>query len=133
MVQRLTYRRRHAWRNASNKIRKVKTPGGKLALLYRVKSSSKPRCGDCHTDLQGIPCRRPKELRTLRRHERTVSRAYGGSRCATCVRSRSVDYVIKSISHHSDHYLFHHFSAISDEHSTSHRQHFVICDARPVR
>jgi hypothetical protein len=28
MVQRLTYRRRHSYATRSNKVRKVKTPGG---------------------------------------------------------------------------------------------------------
>lgn len=30
------------------------------------------------------------EYARLAKHERTVSRAYGGSRCATCVRNRIV-------------------------------------------
>lgn len=35
-----------------------------------------------------IPKVRPTELARLAKSERTVSRAYGGSRCATCTRSR---------------------------------------------
>jgi large subunit ribosomal protein L34e len=35
-----------------------------------------------------IPGMRPKEYRTLKKRERTVSRTYGGSRCGGCVRSR---------------------------------------------
>jgi large subunit ribosomal protein L34e len=31
---------------------------------------------------------RPIEYKRMARHDRTVSRAYGGSRCATCVRDR---------------------------------------------
>ena len=37
-----------------------------------------------------VPCLRPTEYRTLHKSQRTVSRAYGGSRCATCVRNRFV-------------------------------------------
>ncbi len=35
-----------------------------------------------------MPRLRTKELRRLSGHERTVNRAYGGSRCAACVRER---------------------------------------------
>ena len=89
MVQRLTYRRRHAFRTTSNRVRKVKTPGGKLVFQYLQKKSNIPRCGDCGNDLQGIPAIRPKQYRLLKKRERRVSRAYGGSRCHHCVRQRS--------------------------------------------
>lgn len=89
MVQRLTYRRRHGFRTKSNKVRKVKTPGGKLVFQYLTKKSNVPKCGDCGLELQGIPACRPKEYRALHKRERRVSRAYGGSRCAHCVRQRS--------------------------------------------
>lgn len=35
----------------------------------------------------------PQEYKNLHKRERTVSRAYGGSRCASCVRSRCVGVV----------------------------------------
>lgn len=31
---------------------------------------------------------RPKQYKNLKKREKTVSRAYGGSRCANCVRQR---------------------------------------------
>lgn len=31
---------------------------------------------------------RPKQYKNLKKREKTVSRAYGGSRCAGCVRQR---------------------------------------------
>lgn len=36
MVQRLTYRRRHAYRTASNKVRVVKTPGTSKLMIARI-------------------------------------------------------------------------------------------------
>lgn len=90
MVQRLTYRRRHAYNTRSNRVRKVRTPGGKLVFHYLRKKANVVKCGDCHTELQGIPAVRPKEYRLLHKNQRTVSRAYGGTRCATCVRNRIV-------------------------------------------
>jgi len=151
MVQRITYRRRKSFNTRSNKIRKVKTPGGKLAVQYLQKKPRGVMCGDCKTRLQGvrlrraaagrarrraprpfewggssrgcarrrrrllvagrdadprrarrlvrlptprapataqIPSLRPKEYALLARREKTVTRAYGGSRCAKCVRQR---------------------------------------------
>ncbi len=35
-----------------------------------------------------VPRLRPTAYATIARHDRTVSRAYGGSLCATCTRSR---------------------------------------------
>ena len=49
-----------------------------------------PKCGDCGGVIAGIPALRPKEYRLLSRRKRSVSRAYGGSRCAGCVRTRIV-------------------------------------------
>jgi len=90
MAQRLTYRRRHGYRTSSNKIRKVKTPGGKLVIHYRTKTTNQAKCGDCGGALAGLPSIRPKKLRTLKHREVTISRAYGGSRCGKCVRQRIV-------------------------------------------
>jgi hypothetical protein len=35
-----------------------------------------------------VPRLQTKQLKRLSKHERTVNRAYGGSRCAACVRER---------------------------------------------
>ena len=88
--QRVTYRRRHAYRTRSNKVRTVKTPGGKLAVRYIKKRTNGPKCGDCGTKLSGIPALRPKQMKNVPKRVKTVSRAYGGSRCFRCVRDRIV-------------------------------------------
>merc|ERR1712063_229046 len=90
MVQqlRVTYRRRHCYNTKSNKIKLVKTPGGKLTVHYRTKSAKGPRCGDCGIVLPGIAHLRPKEYSRIPKSQKSVSRAYGGSRCGTCVRQR---------------------------------------------
>merc|ERR1719504_599099 len=90
MVQRLTYRRRHCYNTASNKIKKVRTPGGKLTVHILAKKSARAKCGDCGTALQGMPVVRPAQQITLKKRQRKVARAYGGSRCASCVRQRIV-------------------------------------------
>merc|ERR1712151_693575 len=74
----------------SNKRRTWGTPGGKLTFHVLKKKAKGPACGDCGKALIGLPRLRPVEYRRLKNRERRVNRAYGGSRCATCVRSRVV-------------------------------------------
>eukprot|EP00929_Paragymnodinium_shiwhaense_P032545 TRINITY_DN1801_c0_g1_i1.p2 TRINITY_DN1801_c0_g1~~TRINITY_DN1801_c0_g1_i1.p2 ORF type:complete len:125 (+),score=47.00 TRINITY_DN1801_c0_g1_i1:102-476(+) len=90
MVERLTYRRQVRYNTKGNKRRIVKTPGGKLVYQKAQKKASPPKCGDCGKALIGIPCLRPHEYRSLKKRERRVNRAYGGSRCAHCTRTRIV-------------------------------------------
>jgi len=92
MVDRCTYRRRKSFRTVSNKVRKVKTPGGKLVLHYTGKKGKSPTCGDagCNLRLNGIPALRPVEYSRISKRQKKVTRAYGGSRCAKCVRMKIV-------------------------------------------
>ncbi|KAI6245362.1 60S ribosomal protein L34-B [Erysiphe necator] len=87
---RLTYRRRNPYNTRSNKVRVVKTPGGSLRYLHIKKAGTVPKCGDCGTKLSGIPALRPRKYSQISRPKKTVQRAYGGSRCASCVRDRIV-------------------------------------------
>ncbi|KAL1936761.1 hypothetical protein VTP01DRAFT_895 [Rhizomucor pusillus] len=90
MVQRLTYRRRLSYNTRSNRVKVVKTPGGKLVYHYQKKPVKAPRCGDCGEALAGLKAIRPRKLAKLSKRHKTVSRAYGGSRCAHCVRNRII-------------------------------------------
>eukprot|EP00933_Yihiella_yeosuensis_P023919 TRINITY_DN1856_c0_g1_i1.p2 TRINITY_DN1856_c0_g1~~TRINITY_DN1856_c0_g1_i1.p2 ORF type:complete len:124 (+),score=31.93 TRINITY_DN1856_c0_g1_i1:83-454(+) len=90
MVQRLTYRTQCRYNTKSNMQRIVKTPGGKLVFQGLQKKAKGPSCGDCGKALIGLPRLRPYEMRRLKNREKRVSRAYGGSRCAKCVRMRVV-------------------------------------------
>jgi len=74
----------------SNKQRILKTPGGRLTFHLLKKKATGPRCGDCGKHIIGVPRLRPYEYRRLKKRERRVNRAYGGSRCAGCVRKRIV-------------------------------------------
>lgn len=87
---RLTYRRRNPYNTRSNKVRVVKTPGGSLRYLHIKKAGTVPKCGDCGNKLSGIPALRPRKYSQISRPKKTVQRAYGGSRCASCVRDRIV-------------------------------------------
>lgn len=88
MAQRVTLRRRNPYNTLSNRRRVVKTPGGQLRYLHLKKLPTSPKCGDCHTALPGIKALRPREYAQVSKRHKTVQRAYGGSRCANCVRTR---------------------------------------------
>merc|ERR1711924_184834 len=75
MVQRLTYRRRQSYATKSNKVRKVKTPGGLLTFHNVGKKAAKIKCGDCGLALQGIPALRPCMYKRLAKNKKTVARA----------------------------------------------------------
>ncbi|CAJ1457957.1 unnamed protein product [Effrenium voratum] len=90
MAFRLTYRRHCRYNTKSNKQRVVKTPGGRAVFQTLKKKAKGPACGDCGKRLIGLPCLRPVEYRRLKKREKHVNRAYGGSRCATLGGSESV-------------------------------------------
>ncbi|PWO00738.1 ribosomal protein L34e [Tilletiopsis washingtonensis] len=90
MAERLTIRKRTPYNTKSNRRRVVKTPGGKLRYLHLKKLPTSPKCGDCHVALPGIKALRPREYANVSKTHKTVQRAYGGSRCANCVRTRII-------------------------------------------
>ncbi|CCK72764.1 60S ribosomal protein eL34 KNAG_0L01440 [Huiozyma naganishii CBS 8797] len=90
MAQRVTFRRRNPYNTRSNKIKVVKTPGGKLVAQHVKKQAARPKCGDCGVPLPGIATLRPRQYASLSKTHKTVSRIYGGSRCANCVKERIV-------------------------------------------
>lgn len=90
MAQRVTLPTRSPYNTKSNKRRVVKTPGGKLKYHLIGKQASPVRCGDCHDALPGVKSLRPRQYANVSKTKKTVSRAYGGSRCANCVRTRWV-------------------------------------------
>ena len=92
---RVQQKRNRPYRSASNKFKVVKTPGGKLVAQYLTKHAEVPHCGDCGTDLHGLKAYRPYVRHSLSKRHKTVSRAYGGSRCARCVRNRIVRAFLK--------------------------------------
>lgn len=53
-MSRLTYRKRNPYNTRSNRVRVIKTPGGKLRYLHIKKQGTVPKCGDCGIDLAGV-------------------------------------------------------------------------------
>ncbi|SBT75176.1 60S ribosomal protein L34, putative [Plasmodium ovale] len=88
MAQRVHYRKHNHYNTKSNKVRPVRTPGGKLTVHVLKKKAGKPKCADCKSDIQGVKALRPADNKRTKKKNRTVSRAYGGSLCARCLRER---------------------------------------------
>ncbi|KAF2357145.1 Ribosomal protein L34Ae [Trinorchestia longiramus] len=88
MAPRLTYRRRHTYKTKSNKVRIVRTPGGRLTYQHVKKRAKAPHCAQCKRVLPGIKPARPCELHRMSKRLKTVNRAYGGQYCHACVKDR---------------------------------------------
>eukprot|EP00934_Nitzschia_sp_Nitz4_P008199 Nitzschia sp. Nitz4//scaffold149_size55946//17530//17862//NITZ4_006590-RA/size55946-processed-gene-0.26-mRNA-1//-1//CDS//3329536797//8189//frame0 len=79
---------RHSYNSRQHQVKGVRTPGGVLKAQRCYKSTNGPKCGDCKEALQGIKHYKSTEYHTLKKRERTVSRTYGGTLCATCLKQR---------------------------------------------
>merc|ERR1712157_187676 len=92
MAQRLTYRRRHSYATKSNRVKKVKTPGGKLVFHYVAKKSSAATDPMTGQILNGMPVLRPAKgsKNQTNKKDRTVHRPYGGVLSGSNVRNRIV-------------------------------------------
>ncbi|KAK2956228.1 putative 60S ribosomal protein L34-A [Blattamonas nauphoetae] len=90
MVQRIARLRRNPYNTASNRVKIVKTPGGRLTFQYLEKRSKGAHCGDCHAPLHGITRYVRTESSRVSQTSKHVTRAYGGSRCAKCVKNRII-------------------------------------------
>ncbi len=92
MGVRVCYRRNVSYNTRSNKVRKVKTPGGRLSVLHLKKSVKAQVCSEpgCGIRLGGLKRVRSSKLKHLKQRERTISRPYGGNLCAQCVKNRII-------------------------------------------
>merc|ERR1711915_747094 len=87
---RLTLRKRSSYNTTRNKRRIVRTPGGRLVYLYLKKRGKRSSCGNCKKELSGTIRARPYVLKRTPKHKKTVTRAYGGTLCHSCVRERVI-------------------------------------------
>merc|ERR1739845_254495 len=76
MVQRITYRRRLSYNTKSNRVKKVRTPGGKLVFQY--------------LKMRGVRPATNQEKTRLSKRQKTVDRAYGGVLSHKAVREKIV-------------------------------------------
>merc|ERR1711935_426374 len=80
MGARVNYTRSKSWNTRSNKIRQVRTPGGRLVAQYVAKRVATPKSAIVTepTRLGGLRRMRPHAYKLQSKHTRRVSRAYGG-------------------------------------------------------
>lgn len=74
----------------SNKTKVVRTPGGKLVAQHIKKRASVAKCGDTGAQLAGVRTVRPRKYASLKKSDKSVTRAYGGSLSANAVRERII-------------------------------------------
>eukprot|EP01028_Stygiella_incarcerata_P006511 TRINITY_DN2664_c0_g1_i2.p1 TRINITY_DN2664_c0_g1~~TRINITY_DN2664_c0_g1_i2.p1 ORF type:complete len:115 (+),score=26.95 TRINITY_DN2664_c0_g1_i2:95-439(+) len=88
--KRVTLRRRLSYNTSSNRVRRVKTPGGRVVVQYIDKTTKGVRAPASlgGARLQGLRRAAPKAYARLSRKDRTVSRAYGGVLSHSHVRER---------------------------------------------
>ena len=87
---RITRQTRHPYGTRSNRLKKVKTPGGVLVGHVITKKSRGVICGGCNLKLPGIKKMKATAYKNTKKRERRVSRAYGGALCGRCVKDRIV-------------------------------------------
>merc|ERR1711920_266534 len=92
MGARVNYKRNKSWNTRSNKIRQVRTPGGRLTAQYVTKRSAGPGNGmrTSSVRLGGLRRMRPTLYRREAKHTRRISRAYGGVYTHTEVKNRII-------------------------------------------
>merc|ERR1712113_460611 len=92
MGARVNYKRNKSWNTRSNKIRQVRTPGGRLTAQYVTKGSAGPGNGmrTSSVRLGGLRRMRPTLYRREAKHTRRISRAYGGVYTHTELKNRII-------------------------------------------
>ncbi len=90
MAPRVTYRRTNTYNTKSNKIRKTKTPGGRVVAQHMPKRPSPVICGETGVKLTGLKLMRPHSMSRVSKRQRTISRAYGGHLSAKAVKDRII-------------------------------------------
>eukprot|EP00088_Acartia_fossae_P048685 TRINITY_DN5314_c1_g1_i1.p2 TRINITY_DN5314_c1_g1~~TRINITY_DN5314_c1_g1_i1.p2 ORF type:complete len:113 (+),score=44.14 TRINITY_DN5314_c1_g1_i1:39-377(+) len=90
MVQRITYRRRLSYNTRSNRVKKVRTPGGKLVFQYLKKRPTVPKCPVTGLKIKGVKPATNQEKSRMSKRLKTVTRAYGGVLSHKAVRDKIV-------------------------------------------
>merc|ERR1712066_19725 len=92
MGARVHYVRNKSWNTWANKIRQLRTPGGRLAAQYVAKKAKGPGNGMRTSSIRlGGLCRmRPTNYRRAPKHTRRICRAYGGVYTHTEVKNRII-------------------------------------------
>lgn len=69
------------------RVLQKRTPKGNTVTHYEKEKPKASTCARCGSKLQGLPRALPSILKKLSRSKRQVGRKYGGTLCASCVKS----------------------------------------------
>ena len=81
MSRRVSLRRRNPYNTKTNRIRRVKTPGGRLVAQHIKKTGIVRKWATCEIRLPGIKKFRPEEMKRAPKKNLRVTRAFGGEKC----------------------------------------------------
>ncbi len=88
MAPRIQTVKKYTYHTKSNKVKRFRTPGGKLRFKKIKKSRNPVICGDTKVVLHGLKRLGKKDWKSLPKSQRTVSRTYGGCLSAEAVKHR---------------------------------------------
>ena len=88
MAPRITVRGKYNYHTESNKLKRIRTPGGKLTFQKIAKVRNPIVCGDTGVQLNGIKRLNKCQWKNAPKRVRTVSRTYGGVLSGVAVRHR---------------------------------------------
>lgn len=82
-----------ARRLRSRSLRKIfrKVPGGDTHLHYKKQKPQPAKCGNCGTNLKGVPREFPFRMRKMPKTFKRPERPYGGVLCSKCMRARILE------------------------------------------
>jgi large subunit ribosomal protein L34e len=80
-----------ALKHKTASFRKVKVKlASRVTTHYRKRNPAKAQCGMCGAELQGVPRKRPVEMRNLPKSLKRPERPYGGVLCSKCMRKKII-------------------------------------------
>ncbi|MFA6089511.1 MAG: 50S ribosomal protein L34e [Candidatus Woesearchaeota archaeon] len=85
---------RGQYRSRTFRVIKVRTPGSRVSMQFRLRKPKKAHCGVCGAVLNGVPRERPTIMRNLSKTQKRPERMYGGVLCAKCTRAKIVSKVL---------------------------------------
>ena len=88
MAPRIQTVKKYTYHTKSNKVKRFRTPGGKLRFKKIKKSRNPVICGDTKVILNGLKRLGKKDWKSLPKSQRTVSRTYGGCLSHEAVKHR---------------------------------------------
>ncbi len=81
------------YKSSSLRKIKVRTPGGRLNVLYKKRKPKHARCALCGAKLNGVPRERPHKMRNLAKTKKRPERTFGGVLCHKCLKKLILQHI----------------------------------------